>query len=59
MDIDSKIKVIRIKNEDEVKGFYTLLTNGPAKCFKDNKYAVPEYCLKILKEQGINFEILR
>jgi len=53
----SGVNVIKIKEKDDEKGFYTLLTNGSVKCLKNNRYIVPDYCIGILKKEGINFEI--
>ncbi len=59
IDKKGKIKIIKINPKDKVKGFYTLLTNGSVKCYKNNKYMVPNYCLGILKKERVSFEVIK
>lgn len=58
MNNSKKTKLIKLKEKDDEKGFYILLTNGPAKCYKDNKYIVPEYCLEMLDKEGVSYEVI-
>lgn len=58
MNNSKKTELIKLKEKDDEKGFSILLTNGPAKCYKDNKYIVPEYCLKMLDNEGISYEVI-
>lgn len=55
-----ELKLIKIKQEDKVKGFYILLTKNYSsfKCFRDEKYIVPKDCLKILEKHNIRFKVL-
>lgn len=54
-----EVKLIQIEDKDNEKGFYTLLTNGPAKVLRDNKYLIPGYCTKLLKNAKVNFKELQ
>jgi hypothetical protein len=53
----SKHIMIKIEGnkENKVKGCYELMTNGTIKCFKNDKYKVPKYCLNLLKKKSINY----
>ena len=55
----SKNKLIEIDNKDKVKGFYTLLTNGSVRCLPNEKYIIPDYCLKVLQKENIKFKVIQ
>ncbi len=49
--------VIQIDKEDEVKGFYILLSQGSVKCLPNNEYIVPKERLAELVKSGIRFTV--
>jgi len=51
------LEEIKIKPEDEAKGFYVLLNNGTGVCLPNHRYLVPKYVLSELEKEGIKFRI--
>ena len=59
MENEEGASLIQISQKDKVKGFYALLTNGSVRCLPNQKYVVPKYCLDILNQKKINYELLK
>lgn len=52
------MKRIKIDPEDEIRGFYILLTKSSGICLPNNEYVVPEYILDELIKENVKFKII-